>query len=101
MPLPTLPSAYRPHVGEDFTLHHPTANHSLTLKGVNVTGDNGVQLRFSLLFDCASARIAQGSYTLSHPQLGQFDLFLVPTQLKHDGPVLYQAVFNLLKDEQQ
>ncbi len=101
MSLPNLPSAYRPHVGEDFTLHHSAGTHPLTLKSVNVTGDNEVQLRFSLLFDCAGAQVAQGSYALSHPQLGQLDLFLVPTQLRHDGPILLQAVFNLLKDEQQ
>lgn len=98
---PLSPDAYRPHIGEDFVLQHESGPQILTLKDVDVTIDDEIQLCFSLMFHCATAQLSQGAFRLSHPRLGLLDLSLVPTQQRRTGPILYQAVFNLLKDEAQ
>ncbi len=51
---------------------------------------------FSLLFYGAQTRpLQQGMYPFEHPQLGRFDLFIVPIAAEK-GLVHYQAVFNRL-----
>ncbi len=51
---------------------------------------------FSLLFHGAQSQpIQQGTYAFEHPQLGKFDLFIVPIAAE-DGMLHYQAVFNRL-----
>jgi hypothetical protein len=49
---------------------------------------------FSLLFHGPESRfVPQGIRTFEHPQLGRFDLFIVPVG-KEGGMIQYQAVFN-------
>ncbi|WP_036139878.1 DUF6916 family protein [Luteibacter sp. 9135] len=49
---------------------------------------------FSLLFhNTAAILFAQRTYTMRHPQLGEFGIFLVPIARDRNGFV-YQAVFN-------
>jgi hypothetical protein len=51
---------------------------------------------FSLLFYGAQSQpLQQGTYAFEHPQLGKFDLFIVPVAAE-DGLLYYQAVFNQL-----
>jgi hypothetical protein len=52
---------------------------------------------FSVIFRGARDRIIkQGTYTVSHPGLGEFQLFLVPVLPVKDG-AYYEAIFNRLK----
>jgi len=49
---------------------------------------------FSLVFVRTAARsLASGSYTLTHPKLGQVDLLLTPFGMT-SGPARYEAVVN-------
>ena len=102
MPTPATPESYEACLNEDFSL--PLTDGTaipLTLTQVKRHRDNAVQISFSLTFFGKTPGVfPQQIYRLSHPRLGELDLFLVPIQQKADG-VLYEAVFNLLKDETQ
>lgn len=51
---------------------------------------------FSLLFHGAQTRpLRQGMYPFEHPELGRFELFIVPIAAEN-GMIHYQAVFNRL-----
>lgn len=49
---------------------------------------------FTLVFVGPPPAIEQRIYTLSHAELGEVDIFLVPIGLDSDGSVRYEAVFN-------
>jgi hypothetical protein len=57
-------------------------------------GPDGQQRRqFSLVFRAATAQVwQQGVYLLTHPELGELELFLVPIGSDADG-VRYEAAF--------
>jgi hypothetical protein len=99
MGAPASPESYRPHIGEGFALSGG-AGGVLNLKSVDLRIDDEFQLCFSLLFVGRGALLPQGTYPLSHPALGEMNLFLVPIQTKKDG-VCYEAVFNLLRGQDQ
>jgi hypothetical protein len=49
---------------------------------------------FSLLFEGpVSTPLTQGTYSFAHPQMGHFDLFIVPIG-RQEQLIQYQAVFN-------
>lgn len=48
---------------------------------------------FSLMFQAQRALQSTSIYTISHPSLGKFDLFLAPHP-QDSGVMLYEAVFN-------
>jgi len=101
MPLPHTVAHYAPHVDTDFTLSTGTpAARTLRLTSVKTYIDDEVQLCFSLLFLAEGDVLPQQLYPLSHAQLGELTLFLVPIRKQKAG-ILYEAVFNLLKDEDQ
>ena len=101
MSVPTSLDRYRPHLNEAFTLHcegHPSVE--LTLTAANPKIDDDVQCCFSLLFLGPDELLPQSLYRLEHPVLGELTLFLVPVQKKKSG-IVYEAVFNLLKEESE
>jgi hypothetical protein len=101
MSLPNHPDLYRPHVQSEFRLHAPGGPaRTLALTAVHAGIDDEVQLSFSLHFTGPGERLEQGTYPIEHPVLGHFDLFLVPIRRKSTG-IVYEAVFNLLRDETQ
>jgi len=51
---------------------------------------------FSLLFRGGSRKLSQGTYTLVHPSLGAFGLFLVPSGSDQNGAQEYVATINRL-----
>ncbi|HYW71900.1 MAG TPA: hypothetical protein VE961_12750 [Pyrinomonadaceae bacterium] len=54
--------------------------------------------RFSAVFSCpANLLLPQGLYHLSHEQMGELDIFLVPVTPNQRGPQ-YEAVFNYYRD---
>jgi hypothetical protein len=104
---PLQPEIYQPCLKEEFVLRGGDGSvQVVTLEAVDVTIRNDDQLAFSLLFrpPADAAPLASASHggicRLSHPRLGEFDLFLVPIKQRR-GVTLYEAVFNLLKDEAQ
>ena len=51
---------------------------------------------FSLLFHGVQFQpLGQGTYSFEHPQVGSFDLFIVPVAAEN-GQLHYQAIFNRL-----
>jgi len=48
---------------------------------------------FSLFFTSRTHQLTQATFKLTHPKLGEMDIFLVPIQPDARGP-LYEAVFN-------
>jgi hypothetical protein len=61
--------------------------------GVGQPADPGGEC-FSLIFrGSAKAPLKQDTYTLSHPRMGRFRLFLVPVRKDADG-ISYQALIN-------
>ena len=54
--------------------------------------------RFSAFFDGpGEVQLPQGVYSLSHDQMGQFEIFLVPIARNESG-FRYEAVFNYFKE---
>lgn len=51
---------------------------------------------FSLLFRGGTRKLPQGTYTLDHPALGQFQLLLVPVRADKHGYQGYLATINRL-----
>ncbi len=100
MQFATSPDVYTPHLNEPFVLHRPDGGtHTLTLKAVDTSISDDIQLCFSLLFAAEKdVVLPQHIYRMGHAQLGEFELFLVPIRHKRNG-LLYEAVFNLLNDE--
>ncbi len=99
MDAPTSPDFYRPHVNEVFVVHHDGGASEITLTEVKLHIDDEIQRCFSLFFSRAGMVLPQKIYRLSHPALGEFEMFLVPVQKKHNSAVIYQGGFNLLKDD--
>ncbi|MEP6743077.1 MAG: hypothetical protein ABJB61_11305 [bacterium] len=55
--------------------------------------------RFSVFFDGpGDVQLAQGVYSMSHDQMGEFEIFLVPIARDERG-FRYEAVFNYFKDK--
>ena len=78
----------------------------LELKLVEVKGylpqeneQDGME-RFSIFFDGpGDIRLPQNVYSLTHEQMGQFDIFLVPISGDRSG-FRYEAVFNYFKQSE-
>lgn len=90
---------YQPHIGDAFIVRNGDATTTFTLQAVVPKIDDEVQCCFVLQFS-GTVRWPQAIYRVSHPTLGEFDLFLVPVQSRKPG-LDYEAVFNLLKETGQ
>jgi hypothetical protein len=89
---------FQPHVGQTFRLRlSADAFLDLTLREVHAhTYAPPTQRRrgFSISFQSAvTGHVPQGTYTLTHEEMGTMDVFLVPSGIK-DGGMRYEAVFN-------
>lgn len=101
MTAPTSPDVYSPLIDSEFTVHLDGGiTVGCTLTAVKSNIDDDIQSCFALYFLGPEPSLPQLLHRVSHPKLGEFPLFLVPIQKKRDGFV-YEAVFNLLKDEAQ
>jgi hypothetical protein len=87
---------YQCTVGTTYTVTGIPTPMELTLTSATVEQDNSVQYAFSLLFSGPAPLLPQQTYTLSHPQLGELEIFLVPIQ-EVDRGFVYQAIFTQLK----
>jgi hypothetical protein len=86
---------FREHLNSKFRMHYDASNVAdVELIQVTDLSPNRRLLQFSVLFLAPSdTPIAQRTYRLTHPHLGELDLFLVPIA-KDDRGVHYEAVFN-------
>jgi hypothetical protein len=87
-------AAYARVIGSTFRVTAPALN--LRLEEVELVHDNDAQQSFTLVLSGPSTLLPQGTYELTHEQLGPCSLFLGPFQRTESG-YLYQAGFNLLK----
>ena len=68
----------------------------LSLVNVSSLNENGVTRSFSLMFRAPGEVSAeQNTYRLSHPELGEMDIFLVPVKRDAEG-LYFESVFNQL-----
>ena len=90
--------AFEPHVGSAFTAT-PSLDGFEALELELASVEESPHARpdhpaFSLLFlSRAADHLPQQIFTLSHPEVGELDLFLVPLGPK-DGRMQYEAVIN-------
>ena len=97
IPLKFSREAFQPHEGKEFFIDLGTEKISAELIDVSdmlETSDGVKESRqFSLVWrGPAEAVIEQGTYKVSHPELGEADLFLVPIGPDKEG-MRYEAVF--------
>jgi len=87
-------SDFAPHLCTCFQVPH-LDDYNLEL--IEVTDYSNAQLeQFSLIFiGIASPWLPQGMYKLTHPQMGECELFLVPNGPDNSG-MRYQAAFSRL-----
>lgn len=89
------------HVATKFRAH--VGGEEVDLELVQVKGyagrpedQQGLE-RFSIFFKGpATPVLAQSTYSMSHDDMGTFDLFIVPIKADSDG-TRYEAVFNYFK----
>ena len=101
MPIDLTEQEFSRHLNSTFKLN--LEDHTLELRLVEVKaympGKNeqaGME-RFSIYFDGpGDTRLPQSVYSLTHEQMGQFDIFLVPISGDEKG-FRYEAVFNYFK----
>jgi hypothetical protein len=103
VPLETLTlSKFSELLRTEFLVRRAPPHQSVQLELVQVTPGGTVSAHaqqygsFSLLFHGTQSQpLGQGTYSFEHPQVGSFDLFIVPVAAEN-GRLHYQAVFNRL-----
>lgn len=90
-------ATFSPHLETEFRAAlGPDQFVDLKLTEATDLGSSPIHERFSLFFQGPFDRfLAQGLYTMTHAEVGTFDLFLAPIQKGSNG-FLYQAIFNRL-----
>ncbi len=88
---------FRPHAGSTFVLHAtPEHRFELALIGVRAlgSGSHGSREPFALDFrgTAGAPTLAQQTYRLSHEELGDQEIFLVPVGVTPEGAD-YEAIF--------
>jgi hypothetical protein len=87
-------ATYVPLVGTTFRIHRQKAP-TLSVKLISATRlPNEIGESFSLVFrGHRNAKLEQETYTIAHPRLGEFQLFLVPVGQAAKGQS-FQAIVN-------
>jgi len=92
-------STFRPHVDSEFTLRCEAGEFPVTLMSIAEYPDHRAEDErqrrkpFGLVFQCGSTVLAQGIYTVGHPDLPSCDLFLSPFD-GGEGWCKLEAIFN-------
>lgn len=95
-----LPSKqdFAAHLGSRFSVGLNGAASDFVFHRIDDGIDTKIQQSFSLIFHSPlDVAPQQGLYSVSHGELGDFELFLVPIN-KTDEHFVYEAVFNLLSE---
>jgi hypothetical protein len=93
------PATFNPHVRSEFkVVEAPEPELHVELTEVRALGHQPRAPRpdpFALTFSGPSDRaLRQQTHRLSHPVLGELEIFLVPIGPDADGRLMYEAVFN-------
>ena len=101
MPAELTEKEFSRHVNTKFQLKLDDQKFELELVAVTgylpQTDEQGGMERFSVFFDGPGRpRLPQSLYSLSHEQMGEFEIFLVPISGSEKG-YRYEAVFNYFK----
>lgn len=87
---------FAPFVGQQFVL--PAQDAVLVLEAATPLPPNPPRAPrpnpFTLDFTGPAPLLPQATYAFSHPDLGDFDLFIVPVGPTAEGGYSYQALFN-------
>lgn len=90
-------SDFEPYVNQTFTVRSPlVGDQDVILAELSEKNYPGQEC-FSVFFRGPKQPLMQQMiYTLSHPQMGDTELFLVPVQYPKQDGIYYQAAFNRL-----
>jgi len=93
-------STFDPYLNDTFTVNSPMVGKQEVVL-VELTEKNFPgQECFSLIFrGPKEPAMQQMIYPFSHPQMGDFELFMVPVQYGKQDGIYYQSVFNRLLDK--
>jgi hypothetical protein len=89
--------SFAPHLNTEFVISGDGESDTLTLVECSAgREDERFGQAFTLVFHGARADIVFSSHmqTLTHPEMGAFELFISPFGRNEDGTYKYQAVFN-------
>ena len=107
MAAPLTEEEFSKHVNTKFRLKLDTTNSArqIELELAEVKGyakkaeEHSGMERFSAFFDGPDdLQLPQGTYSASHDQMGEFEIFLVPIARDERG-FRYEAVFNYFKEQ--
>jgi hypothetical protein len=91
-------ASFSPHIGGEFQLSAASGTVPLVLAVVELGPEQPGAPReqpFTLDFRVLHGQaVPQGTYVLSHTELGEMDVFLVPRQPAGDGLPRLEALFN-------
>lgn len=89
---------FEPYLNETFMVHSPAAGSQEVVLAELTEKNYPGQECFSLFFRGPKQPVLQQmTYTLTHPQMGEFQLFMVPVQYPKQDEVYYQSLFNRIK----
>jgi hypothetical protein len=90
---------FESHLNERFTVHCG-AMKPTEIELVEVFGRNASNIEsFSLLFRNTEGKVfCHNTYPVTHPKMGDFQLFLGPVETNRTDGVYYEAVFNYFKN---
>ena len=89
-----LHSQFRVHVGPATVVELELVEATATPNARMEAAADSALGNFSLIFSGPADRLlAQQMYRFEHPQIGAFDLFIVPIG-REEGRLRYQAIFN-------
>ena len=88
---------FDPHVKDKFAVHTDTEG-AVELELFEITEKSTPETEmFSLIFKGPhEKKLAQKTYMMKHPKMGEIELFLVPISYRLFDAAYYQAVFNRL-----
>ncbi len=86
---------FQPHRKTIFSSRIETDDVKLELETVDILGEQKDGRSFSLVFVLDSGSpLAQGTYLLNHPAMGELALFLVPIMPDKQERPSYESIFN-------
>ncbi len=90
-------SSFEPYVNDTFIVHNQIVGDQEVILAELTEKNYPGQECFSLFFRGPKQPVMQQMiYTLTHPKMGDIELFLVPVQYPKQDGIYYQAAFNRL-----
>lgn len=88
---------FLPYKSTTFTVHTGSGQVGMVLDNVTSGPKDQRTNQFSLVFSAGrTTKVAEGTYSVSHSGLSNFNLHVVPAGVRSDGKKLYRADFNIL-----